>query len=173
MPPTIRHEAPNDVNVIYEIEQAAFDRNDEADLVNRLRNNDGVLLSLVAELDGVLVGHILFSIVTVTNDTETFDAVGLAPVAVLPEHQNQGVGGALIEAGLQMCREHGHDLVFLIGHPTYYPRFGFQPAVPLGFDCDYVTDGEPNDHFMVTALRDGALEGKSGYVRYRPEFDGV
>lgn len=169
----IRPENPQDIEAIHHLETAAFDRTDEADLVDRLRDNGGVTLSLVAEQDGKLVGHILFSPVMVEHESGTFTALGLGPVAVLPEHQNQGIGSALIINGLERCREMGHSLVFLIGHPTYYPRFGFQPAVPLGFDCAYVPDKSHHEHFMVIALQPGALAGKAGYMRYRPEFDGV
>lgn len=169
----IRPEAPQDIDTIHHIEVEAFGRAVEADLVDRLRENGGVTLSLVAEQDGELVGHILFSPVTVAHESGAFEAVALGPVAVLPAYQNQGIGSALVTTGLDRCRAMGHRLVFLVGHPTYYPRFGFQPAVPLGFDSTYTPDKSQHEHFMVIELQEGALEGKAGFMHYRPEFDGL
>ncbi len=165
----IRAESSSDIDAVRAVETAAFSRSDEANLVDQIRENGGVTLSLVAEQAGEIVGHSLFSLVTVGSAT----AVGLGPVAVMPDLQKQGIGTALIRDGLERCRAMGHELVFLVGHPSYYPRFGFQPALPLGFDCDYVTDKNDHAHFMVIELVPGALADYVGYVRYRPEFDGV
>lgn len=169
----IRAETESDIEAIRRVETAAFGRDSEANLVDHLRQNGGITLSLVAEQDGEIVGHVLFSPVTVEREPGAFAALALGPVAVLPERQNQGIGSALIRAGLEQCRVKGYTLVFLIGHPTYYPRFGFRPAVPLGFDSVYVPDKTDHTHFMVAELDAGALAGKAGFVRYRPEFDGV
>ena len=166
----IREENPSDIDAVRTVETAAFGQPDEANLVDRLRENGGVTLSLVAEQEGKIIGHVLFSSIMI-DDVDA--AVGLGPIAVAPEVQNQGIGSALIHEGLSRCRESGYELAFLVGHPTYYPRFGFQPALPLGFDCDYVPDEAHHAHFMVIELVPGALEKQAGYVRYRPEFDGV
>jgi putative acetyltransferase len=171
--PIVRTENVSDHTAIHHVETAAFDRPDEADLVDRLREANALLLSLVAEQAGEIVGHVAFSPVKVTADDETYTAVGLGPVAVLPSMQKQGIGGMLIREGLKQLREAGHELVFLIGHPAYYPRFGFRPAVQLGFGSDYITEGEPNDHFMVIALVDGAFDDRAGQVRYHPDFEDV
>ena len=96
--------------------------------------------------------------------------MGLAPLAVLPEYQKQGVGSALVRAGLEVCRGIGAQLVFVLGHPDYYPRFGFQPVAPLGL---HYQDERLDAYFFVVELSPGALEGVSGVVAYHPLFDGV
>lgn len=169
----IRPEAPGDVQAIHRVEVAAFGQGDEAKLVDQLRAHNAHTLSLVAELHNEIVGHILFTPVTIEGEDATVNALGLAPLAVMPGHQNKGIGSALVETGLERCRKTGHLLVFVVGHVTYFPRFGFRPAVPLGFDCDYVSHEGPVGHFMVTELMAGALRGQCGYVRFRPEFDNV
>jgi len=93
----------------------------------------------------------------------------LGPMAVLPAWQKRGVGSQLVRTGLEICRAAGYDLVIVLGHTTYYPRFGFQPAPPLGIRWEHGADA----HFMVLELRPGALAGATGVVRYRPEFDDV
>ena len=170
----IRTETESDIQAIHHVEVAAFGREDEAVLVDQLRENGGITLSLVAEQEGEIVGHVLFSPVTVEREQRGFTALALGPVAVLPERQNQGIGSALIRAGLEQCRVKGQPLVFVLGSPDYYPRFGFQPAVPLGFDSVYTPDkNDDHPYFMVAELEPGTLAGKAGFVRYRPEFDGV
>jgi putative acetyltransferase len=173
MQTAVRVELGDDQGSIWQVEAAAFGRAGEADLVDQLRENAAVSLSLVAEVDSKLVGHILFSPVTVETESGVYTALGLGPLAVLPDHQNQGIGSALCRNGLEHCRTLGQGLVFVVGHPGYYPRFGFRPAVPLGFDCAYVEAGQANHHFMVAELHAAALDGLAGYVRYRPEFDQV
>lgn len=167
----IRHERPQDIEIIHAVEAAAFGRDVEADLVNRLRENEGITLSLVAEQDDQIVGHILFSPMTIDGVQDTVLALG--PVGVLPDYQKQGIGAALIREGLRQAAEMGYTLVFLVGHPTYYPRLGFRQAVPLGFDSVYTPDKTQHEHFMVYELVEGALHNRSGFVRFRPEFDGL
>jgi putative acetyltransferase len=125
---------------------------------------------LVAELDGRLVGHILFTPVSLIGTPSRIRFMGLAPVAVLPEFQNQGVGSALVRAGLEACLSSGTELVFVLGHPDYYPRFGFQPVAPLGL---HYKDAQLDPYFFVLELAPGALDGVSGSVSYHPLFDGV
>jgi putative acetyltransferase len=126
-----------------------------------------VILSLVAEQDGVVVGHILLSPVRVDTPGAQLAAVGLGPMAVLPELQRRGIGRRLIEESLERLRSLGHEAVVVVGHPQYYPRFGFMRASQLGLrwemDC-------PNEAFMAMELRPGALAGRAGVVRYHPEF---
>jgi len=170
---TIRKEQPEDIDAIYNVEKLAFDRTDEADLVNRLRDKGVAWLSYVALKDNKLVGHALYSMVTVTDGDTVYTYPALAPIAVLPTHQREGVGAALMRVGLREARATGHGMMFVLGHPEYYPHFGFEPAKPLGFTSDYVEDDGPHEHFMV-AIFDESLRGKiKGHVRYHEAFEGV
>jgi putative acetyltransferase len=169
----IREEQPTDISDIYLVEKAAFKRKKEADLVNKLRENNAILLSLVATVNDTIVGHALYSLVTVGDDDLKSSFPALGPIAVTPESQGKGIGSALIQTGSKIIKELGFGLVFLVGSPIYYPRFGFQPAVPLGFNSPYVVPGETQDHFMVLVLDDKVLNTVNGMVRYRSEFNNV
>ncbi len=142
----VREETPGDYEAIHRVESEAFGRPEEADLVDALRSHGVLTLSLVAEMNGV-VGHISFSPAAIVGEERTVEAVALAPVAVAPKHQNSGIGSALVRDGLRMCREAGHRIVFLTGHPNYYPRFGFRRGQELGIRCDLVDPS--SDAFMV------------------------
>jgi putative acetyltransferase len=166
----IRHEQRFDADAVHRVNELAFGRQDVPDLVDRLRLREEPLLSLVAVEGGQVVGHILFSPVTVHAEDGSFGAVGLGPLAVLPAYQKQGIGSRLVEAGLAACREAGHKIVFVLGHPDYYPRFGFQVSKPLGIEWE---GDAPAEAFMVLELREGALAGRGGTVRFLPEFNGV
>ncbi len=121
----------------------------------------------MALLDNEVVGHIFFSPVTIEGEDSSFDAMGLAPMAVLPDHQGAGIGSKLVRAGLEECRAAGHNVVVVLGHPHYYPRFGFEPAAPKGIRSEYdVSD----DHFMIAELEPGALAGRKGTVKYHKAF---
>lgn len=120
----------------------------------------------MATFDGEVVGHVLFSEVSLEPPAESFRAVGLAPLAVLPNHQRRGIGSRLIHDGLDACRNAGYDAVMVLGHSTYYPRFGFVRASDYGLDNEYGVD----EAFMVMELVQGSLVGRSGMVRYAPEF---
>jgi putative acetyltransferase len=163
---TIRHETASDREAVFRVEAEAFGRDNEARLVDALRDAGKALLSLVAEDDGEIVGHILFSPMTIESETAVHYAVCLGPLAVAPSQQRRGVGSRLIEAGLAELRDAGHGAVFLTGHPSYYPRFGFRPA--REFDVHYQDD---RDAFMAIELRPGALDGVSGQARFAEEFD--
>jgi putative acetyltransferase len=162
---TLRHEAPGDRDAIARILREAFGGEDEVRLVDALRDSGHLLLSMVAEDDGEIVGHIAYSPMTVDSDTNTFSAICLAPLAVAPSHQRQGVGGALMNASLDELRATVDSAVFLLGHPTYYPRFGFRPG--REFDVHYQDD---RDAFMALELRPGALDHASGTAHFAPEF---
>ena len=166
----VRNEKPEDIAAIHEVNEKAFGQPAEANLVDALRANGKVILSLVAVQDDRVVGHILFSPVAIESEKESFAAVGLAPLAVLPEHQNQGVGSRLVRAGLDECRKALHESVVVLGHPEYYPRFGFAPASRYGIKSEYDVRDEV---FMIMELREGALAGRSGTVKYQPEFNEV
>ena len=164
---TIRSETPEDVDSIRYVNEQAFGQKEEAELVEKLRNRAALTLSLVAVQKNEVVGHIAFSPVVIDSGSSSFEAIALAPMAVLPAYQRQGIGGQLVRAGLEECRNLGHEIVVLVGHPTYYPRFGFVPAKPKGISCEFEA---PEEAFMVLELREGALAGRGGVVNFQPEF---
>lgn len=166
----IRDEALEDIEAVRHVNDAAFGRDGEGRLVDELRRQGAAVVSLVAEVDGQVVGHILFSPVTIEGASRPDGIVGLAPMAVLPEHQRHGIGGRLIRDGLDRCRQRGAALAVVLGHPEYYPRFGFVPAPPLGVTCEYPV---PDEVFMLQELEPGALEGRRGLARYHAAFAAV
>ena len=163
----IRPETPADAAAIRQVVIDAFGGREEADLVETLRASDAWMpgLSLVAIDDGRLVGHVLFTRAHVSGAP----VVALAPVAVAPDRQRQGIGDALIRAGLEVARAAGERIAIVLGHPSYYPRFGFVPAIPLGLTCVFATAGH-EDSFMAMGLQPGALAGVAGRVDYAPAF---
>ena len=166
--PSIRPEQSADRARIHQIHAAAFPTTAEAALVDRLREVVPNRLSLVAEIDGLVVGHILFTPVVLRQGSAEEVAVGLAPMAVDPEHQRRGIGSILVVAGLEACAARGDTLVFVDGHPEFYPRFGFKPAAPRGFR--YIDEGF-DPYLFVAELEHGAADGKRGSVEFHPEFD--
>jgi putative acetyltransferase len=163
----IRVETAQDVAAVAAVERAAFGRSEEAELVDRLRTSGSPYVSLVADAGDAVVGHIFFSPVTIATAPPDLLPMGLAPMAVLPERQRSGIGGALIRAGLDSCRALGARAVVVLGHPAYYPRFGFVPAVRFGLRCEY---DAPEEAFMALELMPGALRGVRGLVRFAPAF---
>jgi predicted N-acetyltransferase YhbS len=168
----VRQEQEKDHEAVYQVVKTAFETmeladGDEQDLVNRLRKGEAFIpeLSLVAECDGKIIGHILFTKMKIG----AHPSLALAPVAVLPEYQNQGVGGKLIVAGHRIARELGHDSVILVGHPAYYPRFGYKLASKWGIKAPFDV---PDEAFMALELVEGGLTGVSGMIEYAPEFFG-
>lgn len=168
---TVRAETPEDVVTVHRVNVLAFGRSEEAALVEALRVAARPHISLVAEADdGQVVGHIFFSPVTLeTEDRAPAILLGLAPMAVLPKYQNQGFGSRLVREGLSECRRIGCDAVVVLGHPAYYPRFGFVPASRMGLRCEYPV---PDEAFMVAELTPGGLVAR-GLVKYLPEFGNV
>ena len=163
----IRTERPEDGPTIDAVHRAAFETEAEAMLVRSLRHSDRRLISLVAERQGHVVGHILFSPVTIEGQPGITSGLGLAPVAVQPVVQRQGIGSQLIEVGLQECRAGCCGFVVVLGHPEFYRRFGFKRASGSGLTNAYGVD-EP---FMVIELTAGSIPPQGGLVRYSPEFD--
>jgi putative acetyltransferase len=162
----VRREMPSDISAVRIVNQRAFGQPLEASLVDALRGIEGVI-SLVATIDAQVVGHILFSPVKIDNAGTDISAMGLAPMAVLPEFQRRGIGSALIAAGLDTCRKENHDLVVVLGHSDYYPKFGFVVAAAHGLSCEY---SAPVEAFMAIELQAGSFSRARGLVRYRPEF---
>lgn len=169
-PITIREEQPDDISAIHRLNVAAFGQPQEAELVDLLRTNGAALLSLVATLNGRVVGHILYSPATVEMDDRNIVGAGLAPMAVLPEYQRRGIGSRLVEAGTVRLRERGCPFIIVLGHPDYYPRFGFRSAREYGIGCQWEV---PDNVFMVLVLDEAKMKGVSGLARYRDEFSGV
>lgn len=169
---TIKPETADLLDQIRHINDAAFDQPAEGMLVDALRQGESFIpaLSLVAEVDGKAVGHSLFSKIKIKGETATADALALAPMSVLPEHQNQGIGSKLVAQGLEACWRLGHRVVVVLGHPDFYPRFGFRPASLYGIRPPFQVRDEV---FMVCGRDDGSLSGIAGMVVYPPAFDTV
>jgi putative acetyltransferase len=165
----IRAETAADIPAVRRVNELAFGQPNEADLVDKLRAAAHPHISLVAASQGQVVGHIFFSPVTIKAADSESVILGLAPMAVLPEYQNQGIGSQLVREGLQECQRIGCDVVIVLGHPEYYPRFGFLPASQKGLRCEYPV---PDEVFMVAELKPNALSAR-GLVKYCPEFGGV
>ena len=165
----IRTEKETDHAAVHAVNAAAFPTPLEADLVDALRRQAHPIISLVAESDSAVVGHILFSPVTLDGRPD-LRLMGLAPMAVAPEHQRSGIGSALVRAGLEECRQLGFSAVVVLGHPEYYPRFGFSPSVRYGIRSEYDV---PDDVFMAMELVPGALRDATGTIKYHPAFGSV
>ena len=166
---TIRDEKPADIPAIRKLNTLAFGQPQEAGIVDKLRQNCKALLSLVAEDEGVILGHVLFSPVTFDNDIGTPAGMGLAPMAVLPERQGEGIGSLLVAVGLEKLKEMRCPFIVVLGHVDYYPRFRFVPASTFGFRCQW--EGVPDENFMILVLSAKAVDGIQGELRYRNEFD--
>ena len=165
----IRREKQSDILAIKKVNKSAFQSSVESRLIDLLREANKVTISLVATLDNQVVGHILFSSVTIELNPKNMQGLGLAPLAVLPEYQRQGIGSALVTQGLKESREKGYDIIVVLGDVSYYTRFGFKQASLYGLKNEY----NVNENFMALELRAGALNSVSGLVKYQPEFKEV
>jgi putative acetyltransferase len=163
-PIEIREERPEDLTAIRKVNKRAFDQDQEGNIVDALRSNGAALLSLVATLDDRVVGHIMYSPITVG---ETITGAALGPMAVVPEHQRKGIGTKLVEAGNRNLQDAGWPFIIVIGHSDYYPRFGFTPASAFGITCEWEV---PDNVFMILVLDESKIAGVSGLARYRHEF---
>jgi len=163
----IRTEKPSDFDKIWSINAEAFETEDEANLVNALRDSGVSYISLVAEENDELVGHVLFTIVELTGDDAGLKLMGLAPMSVVPKQQNKGIGSLLVKAGIKQCVSKDFDAVVVRGHPEYYPKFGFVPSVKYAISSEYEV---PDDTFMVLELKKDSLRGKQGVIKYHEAF---
>jgi putative acetyltransferase len=161
----IRAERDEDRSAIRLVNEAAFGSPLEADLVDALRADRLVLVSLVAEVADRIVGHILFGRMSIETASGSVPAVALAPMAVLPEYQRRGVGSRLVQSGLDALRALGEQIVIVVGHSAYYPRFGFSSDSARSLESPF-----PRDAFMALELEPGALDGVYGRVRYPEAF---
>jgi putative acetyltransferase len=161
----VRLETPRDLDAVRDVNRQAFAGDEEARLVDALRAGGYARLSLVAEQAGRVIGSILFSDLPVLSERGTIGALALAPLAVLPDCQRQGIGSLLMQEGLRACREQGHRIVVVLGHPDYYHRFGFSAGLAERLKSPF-----PGPAFMALELVPGALDGVSGEVRYPPPF---
>lgn len=164
----IRKEEEKDYKNIYELNKLAFGQENESKLVEKIRRGNSFIpeLSLVAEINSRIVGHILFSKIKIIGSS-IFETLALAPMAVIPEFQRQGVGSKLIKKGMQTAKELGFDSIIVLGHKDYYPKFGFRRASEWNIQCPFKVLDEV---FMAIELTDGALENKAGTVKYPDEF---
>ncbi|QDP42124.1 N-acetyltransferase [Radiobacillus deserti] len=170
----MRQEKAEDELAIRALHKKAFhNEGKEADLVDAIRASTYFVpeLSLVADshVEGV-IGHILFSKIILETELIAKQTLGLAPMAVLPEFQYKGIGSALVRRGLEVCKEEGYEHVFVLGHPNFYPKFGFVPASSLGVEAPFPV---PDEAFMGLELRKGALKGVEGEIVYPPAFQSV
>lgn len=165
----VRPEASQDIPAIRKIEEAAFGRPSEADLVDLCRERGKAALSLVAVEGNRIKGHILFTAVTLDPPHPGWHGLGIGPIAVLPEFQRKGIGSRLMNIGLEICRQHGYDFIVLLGDPAYYCHFGFIPGREFGLSSDY-GDG---DEFQVRELSPGVLRRARAVVKYAIEFKEV
>ena len=172
MIPEIRQQLPKDAPAVRQVNTLAFGRKEEAQLVEAILATPGAIpeLSLVAVVDDKIVGHILFSPIVIETADGAIPAISLAPMAVLPEYQGQGIGSALVRWGLDACKSLGHRIIIVLGHTEYYPRFGFSAELAKDLVCPY---GEVGEAWMALELQPGALKDVRGVVRYPPAFDGV
>jgi putative acetyltransferase len=162
----IRAEKEKDRAAVRALNLSAFETPAEADLVDALREQAQPVISLVAEGGDAIIGHILFSPVTLHGNPE-LKMMGLAPMAVLTAHRSKGIGSALIRVGLEQCRQLGFGAVVVLGHPGYYPCFGFSPAVRFSIGCEY---NVPEEAFMLMELQPGYIRGISGVIKYHDAF---
>ena len=166
---TIRSEKPEDIEAIRNLIEAAFGQPAEADIVDRLRKNCPDTLSLVAEDETGIVGHILFSPAEIMSMGNRVKGMGLAPMVVLPDRRREGIGTQLVTEGLKLLQGNACPYVIVLGHPEYYPRFGFEPAAKYRIVCQW--EGIPSEAFMIRIFDETVMDGVEGIALYRDEFD--
>ena len=165
----IRQEKPEDIDDIHALNELAFGQPQEANIIAKLRINCDNLLSFVAVENEKVVGHILYSPVTIEGQHGVISGMGLAPMAVLPEMQHKGIGTQLVKSGIENLREVQCPFIIVLGHPEYYPRFGFERASLYGIKCQW--EGIPDDAFMILWLDKSKMNRVSELTKYRDEFN--
>jgi len=163
----IREEKDSDKEIIWKVNAEAFETEAEANLVNALRDSGIHFISLVAEEDEEIVGHIIFTPVELMGDDSGLKLMGLAPMAVLTKLRKKGIGSQLVKTGIEKCSTQGYDAVVVLGYPEYYPKFGFVPSVKYGIKSEYDVHDEA---FMVLELKEGSLKDKNGVIKYHAAF---
>ena len=166
----IRYEKPEDIPLLYSLHEQTFKRDAEAKLADKLRQTCAEHLSLVADDHGTIIGHIMFTPVLIKNDT-VIQGMGLAPMAVLPSRQGRGIGTLLVKSGLQILKEKECPFVVVLGHPDYYPRFGFHTASRFNIKSEW--NGVPDEAFMLLVMDDKAMQNVSGIATFRDEFNEI
>lgn len=165
----VRPEKESDWDAVQAVNVSAFETQSEANLVDALRDQVQLVVSLVAEENGEVIGHIMFSPVSLLGHPE-LRIMGLAPMAVSPKHQRQGVGAALVLAGIDICKQLGFGAIVVLGYPEYYTRFGFLPSSRFGLGCEYQV---PEEVFMAMELQPGYLRDAVGTIKYHATFSSV
>ena len=166
----IRKEKASDKGKIWKVNAEAFETKAEANLINALRDSGISFISLVAEEDEEIVGHILFTSVELIGGDSALRLMGLGPMAVLPKLQKKGTGSQLVKTGIKNCLTQGYDAIVVLGHPEYYPKFGFVPSVKYGIKSEYdALDGA----FMVLELKESSLKDRNGIIKYHAAFSSV
>ena len=166
----IRKEKDSDKEKIWQVNAEAFDSEAEANLVNSLRDSGISFISLVAEEDEEIIGHILFTPVELIGDDYSLKLMGLAPMSVRPDLQKKGIGSQLVKTGIENCAAQGYDAIVVLGHPEYYPKFGFVPSVKYGIKSEY---DAPDEAFMILELKESSLKDENGIIKYHVAFGSV
>jgi len=166
---TIRPENKEDLSTIKNVNDEAFGQPEEGNVINEIRKSDSQILSLVAEIEGSIVGHIFYSEAKIDCNNVSIKGMGLAPMAVLPEYQKQGIGKKLIIDSLEMLNTKDIPFIIVLGHEEYYPKFGFEKASKYDIKCQW--KGVPDEAFMIMILDKEIMAGVSGVATYRKEFD--
>lgn len=166
---TVRKENENERAAVRAVHEAAFETPAEADLVDLLREHADPYIALVEGFEDLVRGHIVFTPVTHDNRPD-LRILGLGPMAVLPAYQGGAIGSVLVTEGLELCEHRGFGAVVVLGHPEYYPRFGFVPASRFGIRSEYDV---PEEVFMAMELKEGYLSDAAGLVKYHPAFGEV
>ncbi len=162
---SLREETPDDVHAIREVHAAAFGRSAEGRLVDRLRNDGLVVASIVAVVNTQVVGSIVFSALPIQTRAGRIESVALAPMAVMPEHQHRGIGTTLLDEGLRICKQRGKAAAIVLGHPSFYRRFGFSSDAAKGIKGPY-----SGPAWMVLELIEGTMRDIEGTVTYPDAF---
>ena len=170
----IRKETIEDKEIIYKVVKEAFESAEHSDgeeqnLVNKLRNSESYIeeLSLVAVIDEKIIGHVMFTKGIIEDEDNRYESLGLAPLAILPEYQNKGIGSKLVEEGLRKSKELGYNSCIVLGSEKYYPRFGFKEAIKFGLKSPFEV---PSENFMAIELKENALKDAKGTFIYAKEF---